>query len=302
MKALLLRHRHLTALVLLAFVLLIVWFFESETGHGWRVDFWRWANEVHDILEEAPPLLYFTATGILPLLGIPMVSFYLLTASIYPPHLAILGTVYAIILNLLISFAIGRLGHRWISALIARTGHNIPQIPPRHRIWMTAAVRVAPGAPLLVQNYLLVLAGVPLSIFVLVSLPLEMLIAAGYVLLGRSLFTGNWKMLLVAFAVVACAVLVFRLLRKRSEKRSEALGIEDPVAAVTATEEGTAAVGAGVEGTAAINAADARSADKNAGDKNVGDNNAAGEGIAKGESAAGEGSRPLSDDSCDGKK
>lgn len=173
------------------------------------------------MLADAPAVVYFTAMGLLPLLGIPMIGFYLLSASLYTPHLAILGSLYAILLNLLTSYAIGRFGRRWIRRLMARTGRRIPQIAPRHYVWMTAAVRVAPGAPLMVQNYLLVLAGVPLPVFVLVSLPLELLIGAGYVLLGRSLFTGNWKMLLLAVVVVLAAVWVFRFLRKRSEQKGD---------------------------------------------------------------------------------
>lgn len=240
MKALLLRHRHLAAVILLLVVLAAVWFFESDKGHGWRVDLWSHASDVHDLLGDAPPWAYFTATGILPLLGIPMISFYLLTASIYSPLVAILGTAYAIVLNLLLSYAIGRLGHRGITALIARTGHTIPRIPPKHHIWMTAAVRVTPGAPLLVQNYLLVLAGVPLLTFVLISLPLELLIAAGYVLIGRSLFTGNWKLLLLAVAIVAVAIVVFRTLRKRSEMRSKKLEATAPVEAAATPGGGVA--------------------------------------------------------------
>lgn len=218
MKSLLLRHRHLAAVTLFVVALAIAWLLTSKVAHAWGVSAWEYAGSVHDRLGDAPAWLYFTATGLLPLVGVPMISFYLLSASLYAPHIAILGTVYAIVLNLLVSYAIGRFGRRWVSALIARTGRKIPQVSPKHHVWMTAAIRVTPGAPLMVQNYLLVLAGVPLSVFVLVSLPLEMLIAAGYVLLGRSVFTGNWKLLLVGAAVVVVAVLVFRFLRVRSER------------------------------------------------------------------------------------
>lgn len=225
------RHRHLTAVVLLVLALAAIWFFESSGARSWRVEFWQWASLVHDGLSEAPPMVYFTAAGLLPMLGIPIISFYLLTASLYAPEVAILGTAYSVLLNLLLSYAVGHLGRRWITRLIARSGRSIPQIAPRHHIWMTAAIRVTPGAPLMVQNYLLVLAGVPLSVFLLVSLPMEMLIAAGYVLLGHSLFTGNWHLLALAAVLVVGAVLVFRLVRSRTAKKEAELGLA-PVATV----------------------------------------------------------------------
>lgn len=219
-KFFLLRHRHLFAIVLLCLAVGAVWCVRAAGAHGWLAHLHEWAMAAHDLLRDAPPLVYFTAAGVLPMAGIPIISFYLLTASLYPPHIAILGTAYSVILNLLLSYLVGRVCHRWISALVARTGRQIPQIPPRHRMWMTAVVRVTPGAPLMVQNYILVLAGVPLTVFLSVSFMMEMLIAAGYVLLGHSLFTGNWKLLAVAVAVVLVAVGVVRVIRRRAEAQA----------------------------------------------------------------------------------
>lgn len=223
MKSLLLRHRHLTALILLVVLIGLVWFVRSAEAHSMEIALWHWLKDFHEWLKQTPPLVFFTLAGALPTVGVPIVGFYLLSAGLYAPHTALLWLVYSVVLNLLLTYVIGRLGRDWITRWLARSGRTIPQIPPKHRIWMTAAVRVMPGAPLIVQNFLLVMAGVPLVPFVLVSLPLEMLIAAGYVLIGRSLFTGNWQMGFIAVIVVVIAVLVIRRLRRRTNEKRIAL-------------------------------------------------------------------------------
>ena len=95
------------------------------------------------------------------------------------------------------------LGHRvaqgwlrpFLTGWLQRRGYRLPQVEPSDELRLILMTRLVPALPLVAQNYLLGLAGVRFWRYFLVSVPVQALYAAGFVLLGRSLVDSSiWKL------------------------------------------------------------------------------------------------------------
>jgi len=81
------------------------------------------------------------------------------------------------------------------------------------RIRLAILLRVTPGVPLFVQNYVLGLLAVPFLPYILI--PLNGIYVVGFVLTGGAIFKGSLGGTFFGVAVLVAAILVLRLLRAR---------------------------------------------------------------------------------------
>ncbi len=87
-------------------------------------------------------------------------------------------------------------------------------------ITVAAMLRITPGTPFPLQNYLLGLARMPFGWYMAVSLPLNLSIAFSIVWFGDALIKGNAMMILLAFSVIIAVILAVRQLRARLKRKS----------------------------------------------------------------------------------
>jgi uncharacterized membrane protein YdjX (TVP38/TMEM64 family) len=80
-------------------------------------------------------------------------------------------------------------------------------------------LRVTPGVPFPVQNYLLGLAGVPFGKYLLVSSLIQCPINAAFILFGDALLQGRGKMALIGLSVILALTAGTHLLRKHYGKK-----------------------------------------------------------------------------------
>lgn len=169
-----------------------------------------------EFVQATPAWFYFTVMGVVTSIGGPISPFYLASAGIYGELQAILWSGYGLFISLSLSYVLAtRLARPAIKGMIAKGGHEIPEISARNRVRVTVLFRIAPGLPLVVQSFLLGLGGVPFKPYILVSWPIGMAWAVAFIRLGTSIFEGNVGMALLAVLALIALGLVARILHER---------------------------------------------------------------------------------------
>jgi uncharacterized membrane protein YdjX (TVP38/TMEM64 family) len=185
-----------------------------ENGWGW--------------LQEASPIVFFTTMTLALLLPIPASLFYVTAGSIYGITPSLVWIIPVLVVNSLIvhwaSSSFLRPGLEW---LVERRGHAVPALAAKSdQILFISLIRITPGIPYFLQNLILALAGVDRLPFLLISVPVQMIYATGFVALGRSAFDGELGLAVAAIALIAAASITARLIHKRLESSSPVIAAE----------------------------------------------------------------------------
>ncbi len=225
MKSFLHRHRHRLAICLIVLMLAGAWFWKHSPDQA--LVLWHgWVENVLGWVRSAPFPLFIVLVGILPMVGVPVTAMYLAAGAVYSPVYGLGGTLGGIclglMLNLLLSYYATHLFRGPVDRLLKRFGASLPDFSGLPAWKVILLVRITPGAPLMVQNLLLGLAGLPIRQYLVISMAAEILIALGYLTAGHSFATGEWGFLPVGVALVAVAVLVASLLRDRMKAKNSA--------------------------------------------------------------------------------
>ncbi len=122
------------------------------------------------------------------------------------------------------------LASRWmrepIRRLLARRGYNLPEVPPGKSADVVLLIRLAPAAPLFVQNYLLGIARVNLLPYVLISFPCSMTHILGFLLIGSAVFHENIMFAIGGFFFICFIMLLIKLTRDwMQHKKRQAVGV-----------------------------------------------------------------------------
>ncbi|MDQ8203375.1 hypothetical protein [Pelagicoccus sp. SDUM812003] len=169
---------------------------------------------------EMGPLLFFGAMAILPLFWFPLSPFILL-APVFGKGVAIAGTIVALACNMALSWVLaGRWFRPFFHRLVGRFGYSVPTVSEKGMVGMTVALRLTPGVPFPLQNYLLGLAGMPFGLYMAVSVPLNAIMCASLILLGDALLKGSVGMLVAGALVFFGVALGARWLRMRLRARA----------------------------------------------------------------------------------
>ncbi|WOO39388.1 TVP38/TMEM64 family protein [Rubellicoccus peritrichatus] len=184
----------------------------------------QWALQVSDIvidwIRDAPLAIFYLATALLPLTGLPVVPFYLASGAAHGLAVSLLGVGIALLINLSISYYAARWLQGPVGRLLARAGWKVPKVPEDQYVRFTILVRLTPGAPLMVQNYILGLTGTPFKTYILVSWCSEMLIATGYIVTGESIYAKSWGFLFAGLGLIVFVVLLTQFLRATFKDKS----------------------------------------------------------------------------------
>jgi hypothetical protein len=166
------------------------------------------------------PAGYVVALAVLPYLGVP-VTFIYPVAGIYGTAMGLVWTALGLALNLPLGYVIGHGLRGPITRRLERHQWKLPEVPPGEFGALIVFTRVIPGPPLIVQNFLLAIAGAPFWKYYLYSLPLTLIFAAGWLMASGALLNGNAMLalkgvgLLVAVGLLAHFVKKFHQARKK---------------------------------------------------------------------------------------
>lgn len=164
------------------------------------------------------PLPFFALLALAGCLGIPTTPFYLLAGVLFGPAVALVGSALSVLTYQSLAYGIARGPLRgWsdrISGPLERRFASYRLARPYLRVVL---VRLLPGLPGALKNYLAASVGAGFGVYLLVSWPLGMAGAAALVAVGEAVATWRpWEALLVVLALLAAAWL-FRRLRGRRQ-------------------------------------------------------------------------------------
>ena len=158
----------------LAFVLL----FAAGLGLLIAVDFE--VSRLIDFIRDTDPVGFVTLMSTLLLVGFPISVCYLYAGSAFPWWQAWSLCSLALLINIAIAYPIGRhlLAHP-IARLLQYYEKSFPVLTSANQFRITFLVRVLPGIPYFMQNYLLAMIGVKFVHYLLISWLVQSSIAAG---------------------------------------------------------------------------------------------------------------------------
>lgn len=179
------------------FVLLAGYFFVP------RVDL----AEFHESLRAAGPWIFYLAFALLTLVGLPATPFFLVGGAAFP----VWQNVAGILLGLALHFTLAHhISSRWlrdpIRNFLIKRNWSPPDVAPGEE-WKTAwLIKFAPGIPMFLKTYMMGVAGIPLRVMMIVSLPATLVYALAFLSLGHTAMQGK-----TGWALGGLALLVFSL-------------------------------------------------------------------------------------------
>lgn len=180
---------------------------------GWKL--------VEDFLKLRPWLL-FAALVILPALPIPTSALLILAGTVWRerPVMACAICLLALALNISWTYWLAaHLGRSAMVKLLSFLGFSVPDLPRKNDLRLILLVRLTPGFPFFVQNYLLGLLRVPFRLYLLVSLSCSGIISLGVVLSAAGVADGNLLPVLTGVALIVVGLVVVQWIKSKILKR-----------------------------------------------------------------------------------
>lgn len=175
-------------------------------------------------IREQGPVVFFSAFALLPTLGVPASVFTLTVGLIFGAKFGmpavVLLSMAAITFNIVLTYALARRALRpFLEKWLTRFGYTLPQLATEDVTDFTIIVRVTPGSPFVVQNYLLGIAGVPFGKYLLISTIVQAIYTPAFVLFGDALLHGEGRMAMIAAGLLVAAIVATRWARKHYGKK-----------------------------------------------------------------------------------
>jgi uncharacterized membrane protein YdjX (TVP38/TMEM64 family) len=177
-------------------------------------------EQVLSAVRDAGPAGFFLAMAVLPAAGVPLSFFTLAAGPVFGPTLGmpqvLLFSASAIAANMALAYL---LAHRTLRPLLVRLlrrlGYGIPSADAGDADGLALLLRVTPGIPFAVQNYMLGLAAVPFGRYMLVSCLVAFPLNAAIVVFGSALLQGPGRTAALALMLMLAVMAAVRLLRRR---------------------------------------------------------------------------------------
>ena len=184
-------------------------------------------EKVMSVIRDAGPFAFFAAMAILPGLGVPVMPFHLTAGSAFGEQLGmplvVTFAVLAVTINLIVTYALARRAMRpLLECVVKRLGYALPDMEADELTDLAIILRVTPGTPFFIQNYLLGLAGVPFGKYLLVSCIVTWIYTAAFVIFGDALLHGKGKMAMIGGGLLVAAVVLTQWARKHYAKKKAA--------------------------------------------------------------------------------
>lgn len=172
-----------------------------------------------------PLPIYIAAFILLPAIGTPVSVFYLTAVAVAGSLAGGLLTAWLCIAgNCTLCYWIGAgFGREFAAKWIERKGMKMPKTTIENHVTVTIMLRLSP-LPFVLQNYGLALAGVPFRSYLLWSVIAQGTLSAGVIIIGGSLFEGNFKYALFGLFIFFAALVIVSRWRRRNQLKAHVAG------------------------------------------------------------------------------
>ncbi len=176
------------------------------------------------IIRDAGPWVYFAATAFLPAVGAPLSAFTIVAGEAFAAQMTMAGVIAAAMLaiaaNLALTYWLARYALRpLLSKFAERYGYSVPRVTKANALNIALVIRLTPGPPFFMQSYILGLAEVPFRLYMIVSWLCILPWSVAFVVLGKGVFNGNFKMAGTGVGVLVAATAFVHWIRKRYAAR-----------------------------------------------------------------------------------
>ncbi len=176
------------------------------------------------VIRNAGPVAFFTAIAVLPAFGVPTLTLILPAGPAFGERLGmgnvVLFTSLALMVNFILTYFLARRALRpLLEKLIVRLGYELPKVEAGDTTDLIVILRLTPGIPFCVQNYLMGLGEVPFGRCLALSLLFCLPQNAAFVVFGDALVHGKGKMILMAGGLIVAIVAGTHLLRKHYARK-----------------------------------------------------------------------------------
>lgn len=185
-----------------------------------RMDLGEHVKRCLDYVRAEGAGVFFVAMALLPLFGFPLSAFVLSAGPVFAPTLGpgvvIACGVAALTVNAALSYWFAAFALRpWMERVVVWLGYTVPELPKGREWEFNLVLRVVPGVPYFVQNYVLGLARVRFGIYMLVAIAVPTVHLSIAVLAGDALAQGDKRKLIIAGVLFAVVCAILHVLRKR---------------------------------------------------------------------------------------
>jgi uncharacterized membrane protein YdjX (TVP38/TMEM64 family) len=186
----------------------------------------RTVGRVIGILQAGGPWVFFVAMALLPAVGAPLSMFSLTAGRAFGAQMemgwVIAAAFAAIGVNILFTYWLARRVFRpRIARLVTRFGYKLPELDEADLTDLIVILRVTPGTPFCVQNYLLGLVDAPFGRYMAISCVVMWAYAAAAIVFGDALLSGRGRNAIMAVGLFAALVAATHLARHHFGKRKE---------------------------------------------------------------------------------
>ncbi len=175
------------------------------------------------VIQRAGPWVFFTAMALLPAVGAPLLAFVIPAGPAFSEQLGLGGVILAcavaLAVNLTLTYWVARRALRPLAErLVARMGYQIPQINRDEQLEVALLLRITPGPPFFLQNYILGLGNVAFATYLAVSWSVVFAQVVGVVVFGDALVHGKARLAVLGICLLVAAAIVVHLVRKHYGK------------------------------------------------------------------------------------
>jgi uncharacterized membrane protein YdjX (TVP38/TMEM64 family) len=177
------------------------------------------------------PVAFFSLMAVLPGVGVPVSVFTLTAGPVFAPVMGLPLVVVISLLCLGINLALTYGLSRWVlrpraEKLCAWLGFKIPVVSAGDQRSLVILVRVTPGPPYVLQNYVLGVAQVSFTAYFWISWAIVSLYSTAVIIFGDALVHGRGRGALIAMSLMVAFVVGVRFARKKLNKQKPALAVE----------------------------------------------------------------------------
>jgi uncharacterized membrane protein YdjX (TVP38/TMEM64 family) len=178
-------------------------------------------------VQAAGPLAFFSAMAVLPAVAVPLSPFSFTAGSIFGAQLGMPAVVacglLAITINIVGTYLLASRALRpLLEKLIVRLGYQLPRVEDGDAADLIILMRVTPGMPFPLQNYLLGLARVPFGKYLLISCAVQWPFNTAFIIFGDALLHGKGKVAIIGIGALLALTAGTHLVRRHYGRRKKA--------------------------------------------------------------------------------